>query len=138
PNYVAEFRVRESVEWVCLVTALVSLDDEVEIFSRGAGLVESEIVGTDEHDRMAGVGCEAPEPGDSIPEHGLRDRHVLQNDPKFAGLSSGHDATSSPSSRMPATRAAIYRGSTTRAVPKNWVSSATFSSTQADASGVFR
>src|SRR5262249_37375198 len=85
PNYVAELRVRESGEWVRLVTALVSLDDEVEIFSRGAGFVESEIVGTDEHDRVAGLGCEAVEPVDSIAEHGLCDRHVLQNDSKFAG-----------------------------------------------------
>jgi hypothetical protein len=50
----------------------------------------------------------------------------------------GHHRISSPSSGMPRMRAATYRGSRTRAVPKNCASAVTFSSTDADASGVVR
>src|SRR5262249_4405362 len=107
------------VDRVCHCTALVSLEDEVEILARSAGFVTREIVTGDERDGMASVGREPLEPGNSVPEQSLCNGDLLQDDAKFVGLLTRHDRTSSPPSRMPATRAATYRDSTTRAVPKN-------------------
>jgi hypothetical protein len=138
PDDVAELIQLESVDGVRFSIRPVSVEDELEILTSGARFVNGEIIREDERDGMAGVGGEALEAGNSVSGHGLRDRDVLQNDSKFTSLPSRHHRTSNPASCMPWVRSATYRGSTTRAVPKNCASAVTFSSTHADASGVVR